>query len=130
MALPCQVTKYGRHLKIVMDDAKLELVDKQSPVTVFMASKKYLIVEINIPTEEKDEWSNAPSEDRFLTGFTTIMATVICLAVFGVFLLKYKLLLTSSMPQKAFFECSELSHCTSTTISSFTAVTRTALIQQ
>ncbi|KAM3728241.1 putative transposon-derived protein [Dirofilaria immitis] len=39
------------------------------------------------PVKEKDEWNIAPSEDHFLTGFTTIMATVICLAIFGVFLL-------------------------------------------
>ncbi|OZC10887.1 hypothetical protein X798_02031 [Onchocerca flexuosa] len=39
------------------------------------------------PLKEKNEWNSAPSEDRFLAGFTTIMATVICLAVFGVFLL-------------------------------------------
>uniref|UniRef100_A0A0R3S7H8 Small integral membrane protein 6 n=1 Tax=Elaeophora elaphi TaxID=1147741 RepID=A0A0R3S7H8_9BILA len=50
-----------------------------------MSQQAELCTDINM--DEKDEWNNVPSEDRFLTGFTTIMATVICLAIFGVFFL-------------------------------------------
>ncbi|MCP9263184.1 BMA-CDK-4, isoform a [Dirofilaria immitis] len=62
------------HLKIITDNDDMPKLINKQPLII-------------ISITEKDEWNIAPSEDHFLTGFTTIMATVICLAIFGVFLL-------------------------------------------